>query len=386
MSRASDDLVWPAARQVVDRYAIDRPVPKTPAVRSTYTSRVRAGEAVGRRGCTTGQIRALASAEYRRLAAGEAGDKARQWEQRLRMHRDSTGMDAPITSSLRGAMGPPARRSAQSSASAPTQPQHMRPQSYEMRVGATIDGLTDEELDGAPPWPSAAIGAGGWEATELADTADGPPVPAPPAAIAFAWQHPTKLLQDIGNGKAAWGAKKQACLEAYLREVATPTPTPPAETPPPADADAASPAAAAAAAPRSPRHARPASAPAKPSMRAERAERVYRAAPSMSRPGSGGGANRSRPPWQPPSPPQQHVERTTGPQPQDEVNVLRRRAPPPLPSRPATAPPRRPRQQQPPSRPSSANASANPGWVDRLSGGNATAHDRRRRLAARVLA
>ena len=386
------DFVWPAARQVVDRYAIDRPVAKTPAVRSTYTSRVRAGEAV-RRGCTPGQVRALASAVYRGLAAGEAGEKARQWEQRLRMHRDSTGMDAPIAGSLRGTMGPPARRSTQRPASAPAQPQHTRPQYGEMRIGAAIDEA-GEELDGTP-WPSAAMGAGGWEAPELAETADGPPVPAPPAAIAFAWQHPTKLLQNIGNGKAAWGPDKQACLEAYLKEVATPTPTPaPTPAPPsqtlPADAGASSPAAAAAAAaPRSPRHARPASAPVRP---ATHAERVYRAAPSTSRPGSGGGgANATRPPWHPPSPPQQDVEPTTAPQPQDEVNVLRRRPPPPLPSRPATAPPRPARQQQQPPRPRSANSNANAsggnaGWVDRLSGCNTTAHDRRRRLAARVLA
>ena len=65
---ASDDLVWPAARQMV-RLVRNRdcPVPKTPAVRSTYTSRVRAGEAVVRRGCTTGQVRALASAVHRGL-------------------------------------------------------------------------------------------------------------------------------------------------------------------------------------------------------------------------------------------------------------------------------------------------------------------------------
>ena len=68
-------------------------VPRRPArgmvgdapVRSTYTSRVRAGEDVPIRGCTPTQARnALVASMHPGLAAGEAGDKAKAWQEKLR--------------------------------------------------------------------------------------------------------------------------------------------------------------------------------------------------------------------------------------------------------------------------------------------------------------
>ena len=39
------DYIWPAAREVVERHDQRAPVPKTPVVRSTHSSRMRSGNA-----------------------------------------------------------------------------------------------------------------------------------------------------------------------------------------------------------------------------------------------------------------------------------------------------------------------------------------------------
>ena len=87
------DYIWPAAREVVERHDQRAPVPKTPVVRSTHSSRMRSGNAEpeASKGITQVQVRALATSLYPSLASGEAGEKAREWQEKLRAHRAGFG-------------------------------------------------------------------------------------------------------------------------------------------------------------------------------------------------------------------------------------------------------------------------------------------------------
>jgi hypothetical protein len=302
-------------------------------VRSTYTSRVRAGEEVPVRGCTPTQARnALAASLHRGLATGEPGDKAKAWHEKLRARTFKMGEPKIFHSSSACASRPaPSAQSQRLAAAALAVPRQQRRAWGIASPGlegtpdlegeaSAADGIpapreilerhcARELLEARPSYSSYSRPEGeGREASEVEAEAEAeaeaeveveveaeaPDVPAPPAAIAFAWDHPTQLLENIGSGQCSWGPKQQRCLEAYLRQVETGGAAAEGGSTPsvrgcstPASPMGAAPARAT---PCKARSCRPASAPAHSAPSTE-AERVYRA-PTMptARPSTASGA------------------------------------------------------------------------------------------------
>ena len=320
-------------------------------VRSTYTSRVRAGEEVAIRGCTPTQARnALAASMHRGLATGEPGDKAKAWHEKLRARTFVMGEPKNFHSSSASASRPSpsvqSQRLAAAALSVPRQRQQRRAwgiaspglegeASAAVRIPAPREILerhcSRELLEAMPEGEGREASDADADADAEADGAEAG-VPAPPAAIAFAWDHPTQLLENIGSGQCSWGPKQQRCLEAYLRQVETGAAAPGGSTPSVRDCSTpASPmeAAPARATPCKARSCRPASAPVH-SAPTTKEEQVYRA-PTMptARPSTASGApsrracreacRESPSGRRPPSAPTTHVARRPPPPPPPPV-------------------------------------------------------------------
>ena len=349
-SPGASEFIWPAARAVVERHAPNTPC--TPPVRSTYTSRVRAGEEVGSRSCTLTQVRALAATIHHGLAGGERGDKAKAWHEKLRGH-DHAFEPTRYTSSYASASRPPGAHVLTSkqqrqqrgagmrtaAGAAPSRPGEAMPPALE--AWAESEGREASEADANADAEAAAEA----EAEAEADgaEADGRPLPAPPAAIAFAWQHPTQLLENIGTGQCSWGPKQQRCLEHYLRQVEGVGGGPGSSTPSvrgystPASPMAVAPAPVMRARPSNTCRCtcRPASAPA-PSAVTTHAELVYRnvygnPTASTTRPSTASGARARRACREPPSRPASASASASASCGSAHANAARRPPPPPPP-------------------------------------------------------
>ena len=409
LSGQVSDLNPSASDAVVERVPL-KVVPPRPArgmvgdapVRSTYTSRVRAGEDVPIRGCTPTQARnALVASMHPGLAAGEAGDKAKTWQEKLRARAFVMGeprsYHTPSASASWPAPSAQSQRLAAAALAVPRQRQRyaaaVRGSGSSTRQQREAWGLASPGREGTPDLAGAASAtvripapreilerhcsrelleamavaegrqaskmeaeagaeagaeaegaeAEGAEAEgEAAEGAEGAEaegeeagVPAPPAAIAFAWDHPTRLLEKIGSGQCSWGPREQRCLEAYLRQVeaggkveagaeaAGGSPTPSmwgCSTPASPEGTAPS-----RATPCKERSCRPASAPAH-SAPTTKVERIYRATMPTARPSTASGApSRARC--------REACQEHSTPRPPSasEIHVARRPPPPPPP-------------------------------------------------------
>ena len=382
LSGQVSDLNPSASDAVVERVPL-KVVPPRPArgmvgdapVRSTYTSRVRAGEDVPIRGCTPTQARnALVASMHPGLAAGEAGDKAKTWQEKLRARAFVMGeprsFHTPSASASWPAPSAQSQRLAAAALAVPRQRQRyaaaVRGSGSSTRQQREAWGLASPGREGTPDLAGAASAtvripapreilerhcsrelleamavAEGRQASKMGAEGEEAGVPAPPAAIAFAWDHPTRLLEKIGSGQCSWGPREQRCLEAYLRQVeaggkveagaeaAGGSPTPSmwgCSTPASPEGTAPS-----RATPCKERSCRPASAPAH-SAPTTKVERIYRATMPTARPSTASGAPsrvRCREACQEHSTPR--------PPSGSEIHVARRPPPPPPPPPPAAS-------------------------------------------------